>query len=43
VTPDQGGVFGKFHIGREYGRFMALALLIRIYTSQKKQSKSTVR
>ena len=25
VTPDQGGVFGKFHIGREYSRFRALA------------------
>jgi hypothetical protein len=25
VTADQGGVFGNFHISREYSRLMALA------------------
>ena len=43
VTADEGGMFGNFHLGREYSRFKALALLIRINTSQKWQAKSVVR
>jgi hypothetical protein len=43
VPADEGGMLGNFHVGREYSRLMALALLIRIDTSQKRQAKSVVR
>lgn len=43
VAADQGGMFGNLHLGPEYSRFMVLALLIRIATSQSEQAKTAVR